>query len=494
MPCSAATQSWNIRLPANPASTPVTYQLALAATGSRSRHTSATTSVTVGAHPPPCPGQSSTAAPTTTSYFNDPSTGEPADQTTVVDAEINLICDAQLPARGAATQISLGMFIYQLEPVTQALLWAHQYMHANVRVVLDGSNNVMADPTGATVPNPAYADLVAGLPSGSVLLCGPDAGQVPPPNGDNDDPTRFPSETACAGENIVHAKLLTVSAVDAARDPAIFTSSQNLSQHAVEASFNNGLQIVGNRALYALDASYLQGLTANTPRPDFGGGFSSAPTTWKGATITSGFFPRNSPAAFPASTDYNAANDAANDSVAKLLSRVDCTDPGPYAGAPTGTGRQTTVRLAMFNFSTRPAVTAGCDVQIIYASMTRATRSDLESAGIHPVQLNDDNFTYSGTGGVGRVFVHDKYLLISGGLRVSGTNHENQDLVDTGSPNLTQKSLHFNDEAFTEYQETASAGADPGIYGAYLGNWEHLAAVAASSTPAGAAAASRPSS
>jgi hypothetical protein len=489
--CGGAKKSWHVTLPANAAMTPVTYQITLHAKGSHSRQTSETTPVTVGAHPPPCPGQTSTAAPTTTAYFNDPSTGDAADQPTVVNAEINLICDAQFPVHGEVTQISVGDFIYQLEPVTQALLWAHHYMHANVRVVLDGSNNVMPDPTtGAPVANPAYDDLVAGLPQGSVHLCGPNAGQAPPPNGDDDEPKTFPSGTACAGNNIVHAKLLTVSAVDAARHPAIFTSSQNLSQHAIEASLNNGLQIVGDQALYALNASYLAGLTVDAPRPDFGADFSTAPSTANGATITGGFFPQNSPAAFPATTDYDAANDAATDPVVKLLSRVDCTNPGANAGAPTGTGRQTTVRLAMFKFAKRDSVTtalkqleaAGCDVQIIYSSMSNSTLSDLQSAGIQPVQLDDDNFPYSDGSGTGRVFVHDKYLLISGGLRASGTTQVNQDLVDTGSPNLTQKSLHFNDEAFVEYQQTASAGAVPRIYGDYLANWEHLLAVAQSVT------------
>ena len=50
--------------------------------------------------------------------------------------------------------------------------------------VLDGSNNVMADETGTTISNTSYDELVAGLPQGSVLLCGPNAGQAPPPNGE----------------------------------------------------------------------------------------------------------------------------------------------------------------------------------------------------------------------------------------------------------------------------------------------------------------------
>jgi hypothetical protein len=498
-PCDGGKKSWKITVPANSATSRATYQITVAAKGSHGQTATETASVAQAAHPPPCPGQTSTAAPTTTTYFNDPATNVPADQSAVVNAEINLICASKLPHQGVATQVTMAVFIYELEPVTQALLWAHRYMHANVQLITDGSNNVMQTPDGQTVANPAYEDLVAGLPAGSVVLCGPNAGNAPPPNDDDDTPD-FPSGTGCAGNNIMHTKMLTVSAVNAAHAPAVFSTSQNLSENATAAAYNNGLQIVGDRALYALDADYENQLATDTQRPNFGGNFSAASHAFHGA-VSAAFFPQNSPATFPASTAYDQGNDAATDTVAKLLGNVNCTKPGKHGGAATSTGRQTVIRMAMFNYSKRPAVTAaltqlessGCDVQIIYSVMTNATLSALQAAGINPVQLDDDEYPYTDGSGTGPVFVHDKYLLISGGLSASGHNVTNQDVVQTGSPNLTQKALHFNDEALVTYQQTAGS-QPPAVYGSYVANWNHLAAIAASIPPAAAAAASTPSS
>jgi hypothetical protein len=500
VPCTGAQKSWKIAVPQNTSTTATTYQLTVVAQGTHAQKATASTSISEAAHPPPCPGQTSTAKPTTTTYFNDPSTNVPSEQSAVVDAEINLICDAQLPHQGVPTNITMTVFIYELEPVTQALLWAHQYMHADVRLITDGSNNVMATPEGATVPNPAYEDLAAGLPAGSVILCGPNAGNAPPPN-DNDDTPDFPAGTGCAGNNIMHTKMLTVSAVDGARDPVVFSTSQNLSENATTAAFNNAIQIVGDHALYAFNADYENQLASNTQRADFGSGFSPTSDTFHGATTTSAIFPQNSSGSFPASTAYDEGNDAATDTVAKLLNTVNCTAPGKNAGAPTPTGRQTVIRMAMFNYSKRPAVTAaltqleaaGCDVQIIYSVMTAATMSSLQAAGINPTQLDDDEYPYTDGSGTGPVFVHDKYLLISGGLTALGHNVTNQDVVQTGSPNLTQKALHFNDEALISFQRTAGAQA-PAVYASYVANWNHLASIAASIPPAAAAAASTPSS
>jgi hypothetical protein len=495
-PCAAATKSWAVALPENSSSSPMTYDIAVQATGSGSEQTTASTSVEVAAVPPPCPGVTSTATPTTTAFFNDPSTGSAADRTTVVDAEINLICQAQLPQNGKPTTINAADFVYQLDQVTQALLWAHRYMHADVHVVLDGTNEWITAPDGTVTANAAYDDLLAGLPEGSVVLCGPNAGTPPPPprDGIDDVPRVFPAGTGCAGNNIMHTKLLMVSAVDAARDPAVFSNSQNFSQNAITKALNNGLQIVGNRPLYNQQAAYFVRLTAdaNNQEPNFGGNFSSASTWSRGAFVRSEFWPQNSPAEFPAKDVYSPSNDAATDSVARLLDTVRCTAPGKYAGTHSGRTPQTKVRLAMYSFQTRPAVTAaldalqaaGCDVKLIYAGMSKQTMNDLHAHGIDMTQLNEDAFPYTDGSGSGRVFVHDKYLLISGRLDMSGKTLANQTLVQTGSPNLTQNGLHFNDEAGVVYRQAATATGTTPVYAAYESNWDHLAAIAASIPPA----------
>src|SRR5581483_3491321 len=172
---------------------------------------SATTQVTVAAHPPPCPGQTSSATPTTTAVFNNPTTRSVTDQTAVVTAMINLICDVQPPGPNGPSEIDLASYVYQLDNVSQALLWAHKYMDANVHVALDGANQWVTATDGTVSPNTAYNDLVAGLPAGSVLLCGPNAGVPPPPpspGDDNGNGRPFPSGTGCAGDNIMHTKLL----------------------------------------------------------------------------------------------------------------------------------------------------------------------------------------------------------------------------------------------------------------------------------------------
>jgi hypothetical protein len=490
--CTKPTVKWPLDLPANSSTTAITYTVGVTVTGSHHQQATAATSVVVAAHPPPCPGQTSTATPTTTAFFNDPTTHQPADQTRVVDAEINLICDAQLPKKGVPTSITLGMYIYQLDDMSQALIWAQQYMHASVHVLLDGSNKFAFAPDGTVIDNPAYDDLVAGLPTGSVLLCGPNAGTALPPRDDTaDDGTGvFPTGTGCAGDNIMHSKLLIVSAVDAARDPAIFSSSQNLGAKAENAAMNNGLQIVGNRTLYQRDATYFATIAQDKPQPDVGDTFATSAVSLPGATATDTYFPRNEPAEFPKNEKYHPTDDEATDSVANLLNSVDCSNPGDSAGVHTdGTGH-TSIRIAMSAFNKRPLVKEalesladqGCDIGVVYTKMSDNTMTGLTAHNITPMQLNDGAFSYTDGSGTGLIFVHDKYLLISGGLKVGGQTQTNQDVVLTGSANFTQRSLHRNDEASIAYQQTATSGGNP-IFDAYAANWDHLAAIVASIPP-----------
>jgi hypothetical protein len=493
--CRDGDAAWRLTLPANSTRTQAHYTVTLVASA-RHHRAKAALPLTVTAQPPPCPGETDPATPSTTALFTDPSTHNPLDQTPILDAEINLICHAQLPVAGHHTQIYVADFAYTLLPVTRALAWAHHFMRADVLLVLDGSNEHLQWPNGTLVPNPAYDQAVKRLPAGSVVACGPNAGLTGRPTvaGSNDGSQVFPAGTGCAGNNIMHAKLLTVSSIDTAGDPAVLTTSQNLSVNALSAAFNDGLELDGSHALYQLDSAYIASMAADRPDADFGDRFAGSPVTVGTATTASVFGPRNITPAFPAKRKYDAANDQATDTVAQTLGSVDCGKPGKWAGVHDDGPTRSLIRIAMFSYGDRQAVTAaltalaadGCDVGVVYGSIDPAARSALKAAGVTLARLNVATFPYSDGTGSGPVFVHDKYLLISGGLETTTGTDKNQTVVVTGSPNLTQSALHNDDEAGVTYQEPITADlASAPVYRAYAAHWDHLAAIAAA-IPAGA--------
>jgi phosphatidylserine/phosphatidylglycerophosphate/cardiolipin synthase-like enzyme len=506
--CRGKATGWTAVVPPNPVDSPQTYTFAMTVTGGDSTKVSASRSVTVAAQQPPCPGQTVTAAPTTSAFFNDPTTNAASDQDHVVDAMINAICSVSPPSGGVPSTIDLAMYVYQLEPVTQALLWASTYRGAQVSVVLDGANSLMADDTGAPVANPAYDDLVAGLPAGSVVLCGPNAGQAPPPPigdvvpAEAADTTRLAATpnpapaagTGCAGDNILHTKLLLVSSVDTLHDSAVFTGSQNFNTHGELAAFNNGLELVGNASIYRTSQRYFghlladAGAAASSREPALGLSVGNGPVASPQGLVSEDVDPRNTPAAFPATDAYVAANDDATDSTANLLDGVSCTAPGSHAGDHTRAVARTTVQIAMYTYNSRPRITSrlatlarsGCEVHVLYTMMSEATASALDAADVKTRKLSDNDYEYSDGSGSGRVFIHDKYLLISGAYRSGTTTVANQDIVLTGSENFTQAALHQNDDMQVEIRQTATAAASTtALFSAYQSNWGHIAAVIA---------------
>jgi hypothetical protein len=494
--CSNTRTAWKLRVPPNPLATARRYRFTLTARGEAHQAASHMRTVTVAAQTPTCPGQTSIRPPRTGAFFNDPTSARTADHQAVVDAMINLICSTSPPTDGVPTSIDLAMYIDESEAVTNALLWAQQYRSAVVHVALDGSNSEILTSTGDTEPNPAYDDLVAGLPPGSVVLCGPNAGTVPaPPDGDSRQPVRSsrgldPSGpttyvgTGCAGDNILHDKLLLVSSVDNLGDSAVLTTSQNLSTHAVASAFNNGLQLVGNSAVYDATRSYFAQLMTNTRDPQLGEDFDAGPFKTSAGRATFTAYPRNASDVFPVDNTYNADNDRTSDAIADLLSHVSCAAPGRHAGNHSGGTPRTTVRIAVYSYGLRDLVTsrlarlarAGCDVQVIYTSMAGATRTALINNGISPMKLSDSTYPLPG-GRTGRIFVHDKYLLISGAMTEAGHVIRNQDIVQTGSENLTELGLHHNDDQTIRIQRTATGDpSDVALYTAYRANWSRLRA------------------
>jgi phosphatidylserine/phosphatidylglycerophosphate/cardiolipin synthase-like enzyme len=501
--CTGKALSLPVTVPPNAVATPITYHFTIHARGGGTQTATRQRSVTVAPQSPTCPGLTNAAPPTTTAYFNDPTEARRADHFAVVNAMINLICRASPPAGGVATSINLAMYLYELPSISDALIWAHDNRGANIHVVLDGANAETTTSTGV-VPNPAYQDLVAGLPSGSVQLCGPNAGDFPLPNKANvrrqrattaapaSDPTTPPLEngTSCAGDNILHTKLLTVSSIDTAADSAVFTGSQNLSAHGETAAFNNGLQIIGNAPLYRATARYFSMLENNTRYPALGGDLDPGSIPTDMGTISIRFFPENVPAALPPDNSYVEPNDLATDETAELLKTVSCTYPGQVAGDHSHRTAHTTVRIAVYSYSARDLVTqrlvalsrAGCEVQVAYTDMSKATKSKLAAGGVSTMRLSDSTYPLPG-GTTGRIFIHDKYLLISGAIKSGGSVVRDQDVLQTGSQNLTQVGLHHNDDEIVRIRTTASErAADTSLFNAYSANWNHLIDVIKSAT------------
>jgi hypothetical protein len=218
----------------------------------------------------------------------------------------------------------------------------------------------------------------------------------------------------------------------------------------------------------------------------------AAPVSTAAGAITEGFYPRNSPAAFPPNTNYKASRDAATDSTADLLDTVDCTAPGGFGGDHGDNPPRTTVQIAMYSFHSRPRVTdqlealasQGCEVQVMYTEISAAPLANLQAAGVQPLQLSDDDYPFA-DGTTGRVYIHNKYILISGGVRSStGQISSNQTIVRTGSQNLTQVGLHENDEETMQIQQTATAatGTTP-IFDAYQANFTRIVSVISALPP-----------
>lgn len=503
-PCAGSAVDWWVSLPPNPTSTAITYRFAIHASGLTDYTAVRNRSATVAAASPACPGVTNGTTPTSAAFFNDPTSASVAAHDAVVNAMINLVCSASPPHDGVVTSINLAMYLNEIPDLDNALIWAHKYRSAAVTVALDGGNTLLQDSSGAISPNPAYQQLVAGLPAGSVLLCGADAGtSALPPNAEirrsasgasgtssrsaaAATATTTATETSCAGDNILHTKLVMVSSVDPAGDPAVLTSSQNLTTRSEVSGFNNGLQIVGSSEVYDDNAKYFGRLLEDHRFPQLGHQLDFAPASTAAGQVTTEVFPDNNTSTLPPDDSYVAANDGATDTTAGLLKSVKCSQPGSYAGESHGGGRRTTVRLAVYSFQKRNLVAtrladlakAGCDVQVIYTSMLKATMATLKAAGISPVQFKDSSYPLA-DGTTGPIFLHDKYLLISGAIASSSGTSRNQDIVQTGSQNLTQLGLHHNDEQIMRVEQTATSDASStALFNAYDANWSHLLDIA----------------
>jgi phosphatidylserine/phosphatidylglycerophosphate/cardiolipin synthase-like enzyme len=109
--------------------------------------------------------------------------------------------------------------------------------------------------------------------------------------------------------------------------------------------------------------------------------------------------------------------------------------------------------------------------------MSKSTRSALSDGGLTLMQLDASSYPLP-DGSLDRIFVHDKYLLISGAYRDNNTVIRNQKIIQTGSQNLTQVGLHHNDDQVVQLRQTATAAASStALYNSYATNWQNLVAV-----------------
>jgi hypothetical protein len=410
-----------------------------------------------------CPFGTAEHAPTSMATFNNPTSTDAADQDAIVDQMEDLICSVPAVAPTTATArkptIYLAMYHYNGttgEDITADLLWALNTQNAVIGVALDGHYG--------------SANVIAGIPTADLTVCG----HAP-----------LATDSSCAGNKILHTKLLLVSEAGSARD-VILMGSQNVTPQAESQAFNNSAQIVGNTAAYNSQVKYFSLIFQNKQRPNLG-----APSNWPstqsvvhGLGLKDYFFPRNSDGKLPPTTAYNAASDAATDPVANILSNVRCSKPGLRAGGHDVKVPRSIVRIAMFDFQDRGQITnqlvrlsnAGCLVEVIYDSMDAGTESALAGAKIQLRPLVDNAFVDAS--GVTRcVYVHDKFLLISGAYGSSGGKRAvpDQKIVVTGSENYLQTALHHNDEIMAKIAQTATASpVSTPIFTSYNKEWLYL--------------------
>jgi phosphatidylserine/phosphatidylglycerophosphate/cardiolipin synthase-like enzyme len=438
-----------------------------------------TPSVATAASPGPCAGLIQ-AHPKSTAFFTNPLSKARADHDRITHAMTSLVCSVtQVPAKAKHhPTIELAMYLFNTAPgsdgirddgaigqLVKALIWAQNTAHARVRVVFDGGVPQSSYPA----PNPAYTLLhnpASGLKRPSqVVVC-----------------THNPHDTACAGDNIMHSKLLLVSQTGRHRKPAMIVTSQNLTPEAENNTYNNAVQLVGGRAAFTRYHHYFKTLLTVRRHPNLGAAMSATrPHRIGSAAVSSFFFPRNDPsfhgrikkgpnAGFPKEGGTDTPHqDARVDTVAKTLARVtNCIDPGTsptYLRVKHALNHmphaRTLIQIAMYQFHDRPQITRqlqrligeGCDVQLVYSETDVDTFQQLAPLqgpsfrmwqGVRPDVHNPDFPVVPRC-----VFVHSKYLLVSGSV----DGQPNQNLVVTGSENWNAPGLHRNDESMVAIRE-----------------------------------------
>jgi hypothetical protein len=256
-------------------------------------------------------------------------------------------------------------------------------------------------------------------------------------------------------------------------DIVIQTSSNNTSGSYTR-SFNNALMTLNQPAVYADYLRYFRRLARSydddkaQPIGRFAANF--------------GFTVDTSSVADHAIATWSFPRPVRQDPFLNVLDGVQTANHCANSVTAYGSPRRTQIGIAMSRVSGRLAVThklasvrrAGCDVSVVYASMSRQDHHILRSAG---VRLRRLCLADPATPATPTEYVHSKYLVIAG--TVGG--YRDIRLTYTGSENLDDAALTKSDDRLEQYVEPAASSP---IFDAYRANLGQLYATGGGSVQA----------
>lgn len=329
--------------------------------------------------------------PQTGALFNDP-TGTPEQQLVLLN---HIMKSIESVPKGSVIRVASYSFTYT--PMANALIAAHK-RGVQVRVLVD-SHTISPEMTkmkkalGSSRSKPSYfATCTYGCMSSK--------------------------------PSFMHSKLYLFSRAGNAKHVSMI-SSGNPAFAAGTLSWNNTYTIVGDSTLYAANVQNFNDMLKDKTNTKYY------------RTVTSGpykeyLFPR-------------AGTTANSDTMYNVLRNVNCTNVAPGYGA---NGR-TVVRIAAYKWTalraelaqqTTALKKAGCDVEVIYSGDTVEKKIAYElqkqKVPVYDGRLDRDN------DGELDLYIHSKYILISGGY--AGKN--NVKAVYTGSQNFSRNSLRESNE------------------------------------------------
>ncbi len=287
---------------------------------------------------------------------------------------------------------------------------------ALVRAAARGVDVAIVLDGGADGVGSEVAALTAGLGAAKVHLC--------------DAPG-----TACVGSGIMHHKTFLFSALTDGRRDVVMQASHNLTTTQLT-MHNNAVIVAGDGALYAAYRRTWDDLFADVEIPAY-----DRRADGDGPTHVQ-FFPRPT-----------------GDPVIEALAEVRCDATARIR-----------VAMAYFTDGRRGVATAlaaragdGCDVRVVAGDaeipLGAVVASTLTGAGVELTRYPDR----SGWS------LHSKYLLIDAPT-AAGPAHRRR--VYTGSHNWTDAARAINDETLLTVEDDA-------VFAAYLADWEHVRAAAA---------------
>jgi hypothetical protein len=284
----------------------------------------------------------------------------------------------------------------------------------------------------------------------------------------------------CIGQALNHNKFLAVSSTLLGGDPVsslvLQTSTNNVSSQYRHA-WNDAMLLNGSRAVYLDYLRYFRmmtraaGRTAATKAPYF--------TPRTGTAVDTSTIAQND------IETWSFPTAPSDDPVAGALHRIRTAHrcANPVTEGASGPSR-THVYAAVAFVGGRPLLMkelvtlqdSGCDVQLIYTTISRHDRKELTAAGVQLFQActpadTENNETSQ--------YLHSKFFLVDGSDTTVGANRR---LVYTGSENWNDQSLSKADNRMLRYVEPAepatagSTTSSSSVFDAYLARWQQLRA------------------